>query len=135
MTTHFRFTIELKAQTCDTPTWMEYRETFARIRRLSQKIEADERMLAELYKAIFLDLLFGDYYSEILRSSLNPKSEDELILPAAFLLEPEDAAFFEQLLKNRQKGETEVDRDSLMNLFYSQFGNPEVIEVRFEAAG
>lgn len=133
MTTHFRFIIELETKTGDSPAWLEYRETFAKIQRLSQQIAADKEMVKELYKAAFLELLFGDYYSETLHSKLNPKSEEELILPAALSLESGDTEFFEQLLRNRHENKEKVDKDSLMNLFYSQFGNPEIIDVRFEA--
>jgi hypothetical protein len=88
-------------------------------------------VLIELYKVIFFDLLFGDHYSNEIRQRTNLKSEVELLIPVAQKMAPQDSEFFTWLLKEQEE-DTGIDKDNVLNLFYSQFGNPEFVEVRFE---
>jgi hypothetical protein len=39
---------------------------------------------------------------------------------------------FARLLSEGEKEDLEVDKDNVLNLFYSQFGKPQIVEVRFE---
>jgi hypothetical protein len=132
MTKYFRFTIELKAQVQGNPGGIGTLENIERTQRLVQQITADEKALLEVYKAEFLNLLLGDGYSEDLRNALKLRTEAELILPAAQGLSPQDSEFFTQLLTEPAKEGAKVDKDNVMNLFYSQFGTPDIKAVNFE---
>lgn len=132
MTKKFRFTVELKAQILDSPKDVGQGETFERVRRLAQKISADEKALVETSKVIFFDLLFGDYYSDEIRRKTKPKTEKELILPVAENMTPQDKAFFIRLFSEEAKEDLKLDKDNILNLFYSQFGNPKIVDVSLE---
>jgi hypothetical protein len=132
MTKYFRFTVELKANIHDSPKGVGSREEFDRIRRLAQRIAANDETLIEVYKITFFDLLFGDYYTEKINRKINPKTEEELILPVANKMDPQDSAFFKESFSQFPKEDSNVDRDNVLNLFYSQFGKPNIVEVRFE---
>lgn len=134
MTEFFRFTIELKAQIHDAPMGVGQREVFERVRRLAQRIAQDKQMLTEVYKITFLDLLIGDYYSEMLHRKLMLKKEGEIILPLSTALEPEDASFFTKLFTEPIKEDSGETRDNAMNLLFSQFGNLVITDARLEYA-
>lgn len=78
------------------------------------------------------DLLFGDYYSDEINKRIKPKPEKEFMLPVAEKMDPQDSAFFAEYFSQVLKEDSNVDRDNVLNLFYSQFGKPEIVEVRFE---
>jgi hypothetical protein len=132
MTKKFRFTVELKAQIRDNPRGVKSKEIFERVRRLAQKISADDKALVEMYKVIFFDLLFGDYYSDEIRRKAKPKTEKELILPVAENMTPHDKAFFIRLFSEEAKEDLKSEKDNILDLFYSQFGNPKVVDVSLE---
>ena len=127
----FRFTVELKAQVHDSPKGVGQQEIFERVRRLGQNMTDDENALLEMYKAIFFDLIFGDYYSDEIRQSTNVKSEAELLKPVAQKMASRDSEFFNRLLMMSEE-DSGIDKDNVLSLFYSQFENPEVIDVCFE---
>jgi hypothetical protein len=128
----FRFTIELKAQVHESPKGVESKEIFERVRRLAQNIAADEGMLIEMYKVIFLDLLLGDHYTEEINRRVKPKPEKELILPVASKMAPQDSEFFARLFPESAEENLRVDKDNVLNLFYSQFGHPEIVDACFK---
>lgn len=132
MTEYFRFTVELKAKVNDSPGGDEHREMSSRVQRLVNNIAADRQRLTEVYKVIFLDLLLGDYYGDILKQKLSTKTEEELILPAAKELDPQDSAFFESILSGTASDNQKAGKDNLLNMFYKQFGNPKIVDVRLE---
>ncbi len=132
MTNKFRFTVELKAQVHDSPKGVGQEETIEKVQRLAKNIAADEKALIELYKVIFYDLLFGDYYSDEIRRKTKQKTEKELILPVANKMAPQDKAFFARLFPESAEEDLKVNKDNVLNLFYSQFGNPKIVEVCFE---
>lgn len=132
MTKHFRFTVELKANIHDSPKGVGSREEFGRIRRLAQRIAANDETLIEVYKITFFDLLFGDYYTNKINRKIKPKPEEEFILPVAEKMDSQDSAFFTEFFSLAPKDDPNVDRDNVLNLFYSQFGKPKIVEVRFE---
>jgi hypothetical protein len=134
MTKNFRFTVEIKAQVHDSPKGVESKEIFERVRQLAQNIAADEGMLIEIYKIIFLDLLLGDHYTEEINRRIKPKPEKELIIPAASKMAPQDSEFFTQLFPGNSEEALRVDKDDVLNLFYSQFGHPKIAEVCFESS-
>lgn len=129
---NFRFTVELKANIHDKPKGPGTREEFDRIRRLAQRIAANDETLIEVYKITFFDLLFGDYYSDEIKRRITPKAEKEFMLPVAEKMGPQDSAFFEEYFSQVSKGDSNVDRDNVLNLFYSQFGKPKIVQVLFE---
>ncbi|MGD2091529.1 MAG: hypothetical protein PVH61_35480 [Candidatus Aminicenantes bacterium] len=131
-TRNFKFVVELKAQVHDSPKGAGSREEFERIQRLAQRIAANDETLIEVYKITFFDLLFGDYYSDEINKRIKPKPEKEFMLPVAEKMDPQDSAFFTEYFSQASKKELDVDRDNVLNLFYSQFGKPEIVEVRFE---
>jgi hypothetical protein len=133
MIKYFQFTVKLRAQIQDNPKGVKSKETFEKVRRLTQKIAADEGMLIEMYKVIFLDLLLGDHYTEEINQKLKPKLEKELILPVASKMAPQDSEFFTRLFPGNAEEALRVDKDDVMNLFYSQFGHPKIVEVCFES--
>lgn len=128
----FRFTVEIKAQIHDSPKGVGQGETYEKVRRLVKCIADDEKALVEMYKVIFFDLLFGDYYSDEIRLMAKPRTEKELILPVVNNLDAQDSAFFQELFIESQQKDFKVDKDNVWNLFDSQFGNPEIVRVRFE---
>jgi hypothetical protein len=132
MTKYFRFTVELKADIKDNPKGLDGQEPFAGVRRLAQKFAADKELLVEVYKVIFFDLLFGDYYSEEVLRKVNQKGEKDLILPVANQMTPQDSAFFTQFFSGSGQEDPDVNNDKIMNLFYSHFRKPKIDEVRFE---
>jgi hypothetical protein len=132
MTKHFRFTLELKANIHDKPKGVGSREEFDRIQRLARRIAANDETLIEVYKITFFDLLFGDYYSDEINLKIKPKQEEEFILPVTEKMDPQDSDFFAEYFSQVSKGDSKVDRDNVLNLFYSQFGKPEILEVRLE---
>ncbi len=132
MTKHFRFTVELKANIHESPKGVGSREEFDRIQRLAQKISANDETLIEVYKITFFDLLFGDYYSDEINRRIKPKSEKEFMLPVAEKMGPKDFAFFAEYFSQASKSDSNVDRDNVLNLFYSQFGKPKIVEVCIE---
>jgi hypothetical protein len=131
-TKSFRFVVELKANIHDSPKGVGSREQFARIRRLAQRIAANDDTLIEVYKITFFDLLFGDYYSDEINKRIKPKAEEEFILPVAEEMDPQDSAFFKEFFSQSSKEDPDAERDNVLNLFYSQFGNPKIVEVRLE---
>ena len=133
MIKYFQFTVKLRAQIQDNPKGAKSKETFEKIRRLAQNIVADEGMLVEMYKVIFLDLLLGDHYTEQINQRLKPKPEKELILPAASKMSPQDSEFFTRLFPENAEEFLRVDKDDVMNIFYNQFGHPKIVEVCFES--
>ena len=133
MTKNFRFTVELKANIHDSPKGVGNREEFDRIQRLVQRIAANDETLIEVYKITFFDLLFGDYYTDKINRKIKPKPEEEFILPVAEEMDPQDSAFFTEHFSESSKEDTNVDRDNVLNLFYSQFGKPKIVEVCFES--
>jgi hypothetical protein len=132
MIKYFQFTVKFRAQIQDNPKGAKSKDTFEKVRRLSQNIAADKEMLIEIYKVIFLDLLLGDYYTEEINRKVKPKPEKELILPAASKMSPRDSEFFTQLFPESAQEALRLDKDDVLNLFYSQFGKPKIVEVRFE---
>jgi hypothetical protein len=134
ITKNFRFTVELKADIHDSPKGVGSREEFGRIQRLAQRIAANDETLIEVYKITFFDLLFGDYYSDEINRRIKPKAEDEFILPVAEKMDPHDSTFFSEFFSQVPKKDSNIDRDNVLNLFYSQFGRPKIVEVRFESA-
>ncbi len=132
MTKNFRFTIELKANIHDSPKGVGSREELDRVQRLAQRIAANDETLIEIYKITFFDLLFGDYYSEEISRRIKPKPEKEFMLPVTEKMGPQDSAFFTEYFSQVSKDDSNVDRDNVLNLFYSQFGKPEIVEVCFE---
>jgi hypothetical protein len=132
MTKYFRFTIELKAQVQDNPKGFGILENLERTRRLARKIAADEKALLEVFKAEFLNLLLVDGYSEDLRSALKLRTEKELILSAAQELESQDSEFFTKLMAESESQDQNLDKDNVLNFFYSHFGNPDIEAVKFE---
>ena len=132
MIKYFQFTVKLRAQIQDNPKGAKSKETFEKIRRLAQNIAADEGMLIEMYKVIFLDLLLGDHYTEEINQRLKPKPEKELIIPPASKMAPQDSEFFTRLFPENVEEALRVDKDDVMNLFYSQFGHPKIVEAYFE---
>ena len=133
MIKYFKFTVRLRAQIHDNPKAAKSKETFEKVRRLAQKIAADEGMLIEMYKVIFLDLLLGDHYTEEINRRVKPKPEKELILPVASKMASQDKAFFASLFPENAEEALRVDKDEVLNLFYSQFGHPKIVEVCFES--
>lgn len=133
MTKKLRFTVELKAQVHDSPKEVGQGESYERACRLAQCIAADEKSLLEMYKVVFFDLLFGDFYNDELRIKSKAKTEGELILPVSFKMQSQDSSFFTQLFSESQKDDGNEDRDNVLNLIYSQFGNPEITKVIFES--
>jgi hypothetical protein len=133
MIKYFQFTVKLRAQIQDNPKGAKSKETFEKVRRLAQNIAADEGMLIEMYKVIFLDLLLGDHYTEGINRRIKPKPEKELIIPAASKMAPQDSEFFTRLFPENAEENLRVDKDDIMNLFYSQFGHPKIVEVCFES--
>lgn len=129
---NFRFTVELKADIHDSPKSVGSREEFDRVKSLAQRIAENDEMLIEVYKITFFDLLFGDYYSDEINRRIKPKTEKEFMLPVAEEMDPHDSAFFTEYFSQVPKGDSNVDRDNVLNLFYSQFGKPKIVEVRFE---
>ncbi len=132
MTKRFRFTVEIKAQIHDSPKGVGQGETYEKVRWLAKSIADDEKALVEMYKVIFFDLLFGDYYSDDILIKTKPKTEKELILQVVNNLDAQDSAFFQELFIESQQKDFKVDKDNVLNLFDSQFGNPEIVKVRFE---
>lgn len=132
MTKHFRFTLELKANIHDSPKGPGTREEFDRVQRLARRVSENDETLIEVYKITFFDLLFGDYYSDEINRRINPKAEKEFMLPVAEEMDPGDSAFFTEYFSQVSKGDSKVDRDNMLNLFYSQFEKPEIVEVQFE---
>ena len=132
MIKYFQFTVKLRAQIQDNPKGAKSKETFEKVRRLSQNIAADKEMLIEIYKVIFLDLLLGDYYTEEINQKVKPKPEKELIIPASKKMAPRDSEFFTRLFPGNSEEALRLDKDDVLNLFYSQFGKPKIVEVRFE---
>jgi hypothetical protein len=133
MIKYFQFTVKLRAQIHDNPKGAKSKETFEKVRRLAQNIAADEGMLIEMYKVIFLDLLLGDHYTEEINRRIKPKPEKELILPVLENMTPQDKAFFASLFPESAKEALRLDKDNVLNLFYSHFGNPKILEVCFES--
>ncbi|MGD2085600.1 MAG: hypothetical protein PVH61_05375 [Candidatus Aminicenantes bacterium] len=133
MIKYFQFTVKLRAQIQDNPKGAKSKETFEKVRRLAQNIAADEGMLTEMYKVIFLDLLLGDHYTEEIDRRIKPKPEKELIIPAASKMAPQDSKFFTRLFPESAEENLRVDKDDVLNLFYSQFGHPKIVEVCFES--
>ena len=131
-TKSFRLVVELKADIHDTPKGVGSREQFARIQRLAQKIAANDETLIEVYKITFFDLLFGDYYSDEINRRIKPKAEEEFMLPVAEEMDPGDSVFFKEFFSPSSKEDPDAERDNVLNLFYSQFGKPKIVEVRFE---
>lgn len=131
-TRHLRFTVELKTIIHDMPKSVGTREEFDRIQRLAQRIAANDKTLIEVYKIIFFDLLFGDYYSDEINRRIKPKAEKEFMLSVAEKMDPGDSAFFTEYFSELPKEDPNVDRDNVLNLFYSQFGKPRIVEVCFE---
>lgn len=131
-TRNFRFTVELKANIHDKPKGPGTREEFDRIQRLAQRIAANDETLIEVYKITFFDLLFGDYYSDEINKRIKPKAEKEFMLPVAEEMGPEDSSFFAEYFSQVSEGNSNVDRDNVLNLFYSQFGKPKIVKVSFE---
>ena len=132
MIKYFQFTVRLRAQIQDNPRGVKSKETFEKVRRLAQVIAADEGMLIEMYKVIFLDLLLGDHYTEDINRRVKPKPEKELIIPAASKMAPQDSEFFTRLFPESAEENLRVDKDDVLNLFYSQFGHPKIVEACFE---
>jgi hypothetical protein len=132
MTKNFRFTVELKANIHDSPKGVGSREEFDRVRRLAQRIAANDETLIEVYKITFFDLLFGDYYSDEINRRIKPKPEEEFILPVAEKMDPQDSTFFNEFFSQPPKEDQNVDRDNVLNLFYSQFDKPKIVEARLE---
>jgi hypothetical protein len=134
MTKHFRFTLELKANIHDSPKGVGSQEEFGRVRRLAQRIAANDETLIEVYKITFFDLLFGDYYTDKINRKIKPKTEEEeeFILPVAEKMDSQDSAFFTEFFSESSKENPNIDRDNVLNLFYSQFDKPKIVEVRFE---
>jgi len=131
-TKSFRFVVELKANIHDKPKGPGTREELDKIQRLAQRIAVNDETLIEVYKITFFDLLFGDYYTDKINKTIQPKQEEEFILPVAEKMDPGDSAFFNEYFSQVSKEDSKVDRDNVLNLFYSQFGKPEIVEVRFE---
>jgi hypothetical protein len=132
MTKHFRFTVELKANINDSPKDVEGQEPLNRVRRLAKKFAADGELLTEVYKVVFFDLLFGDYYSEEVLRRVKQKAEMDLILPVANQMAPQDSAFFTEFFSASGQEDPEVDRDDVLNLFYSHFRKPQIAHIDFE---
>ncbi|MGD2090958.1 MAG: hypothetical protein PVH61_32590 [Candidatus Aminicenantes bacterium] len=135
MTKNFRFTVELKANIHDKPKGPGTREEFDRIQRLARRIAENDETLIEVYKITFFDLLFGDYYTDKINREIRPKQEKEFMLPVAEQMDPGDSAFFTEYFSQVSKVDSKVDRDNVLNLFYSQFGKPEIVQIRFECLG
>lgn len=76
--------------------------------------------------------MFGDYYTDKINREIKPKQEEEFMLPVAEKMDPQDSAFFAEYFSQVSKKDSNVDRDNVLNLFYSQFGKPEIVEVRFD---
>ena len=131
-TKNFRFVVELKANIHDSPKGVGNRVEFDRVRRLAQRIAAHDETLIEVYKITFLDLLFGDYYSDEINRRIKPKKEEEFMLPVAEKMNPQDSTFFKDFFSPVPEEDSNVDRDNVLNLFYSQFGKPKIVEVRLE---
>jgi hypothetical protein len=131
-TKKIRFIVELKANIHDSPKGVGSREEFDRVRCLAQRIAAKDETLIEVYKITFFDLLFGDYYSDEINKRIKPKTDEDIMLPAAEEMNPQDSAFFTEFFAQSPKEDPNVDRDNVLNLFYSQFGKPKIVEVRFE---
>ena len=132
MIKYFQFTVKLRAQIHDTPRGTKSKETFEKVRRLVHSIAASGEMLTDVYKVIFFDLLFGDYYSDEIRWKTKQKTEKELIMSIVENMAPQDKAFFAQLFPESTEDALRVDKDNVMNVFYSQFGNPKIAGVSFE---
>jgi len=99
---------------------------------MAQRIAARDETLIEVYKITFFDLLFGDYYSDEINKRIKPKAEEEFMLPVAEKMAPQDSAFFKEFFSQSSKEDPDAERDNVMNLFYSQFGKPKIVEVCFE---
>ena len=125
------FTVELKARVHDRPQGVEQRDIFERVQRLGQNIANDEKALIEVYKAIFFDLLFADYYSDVIRRKAKTRAEKQLILPNARKLSSQDSEFFARLFSKEAEEDLRLGKDNILDLFYSQFEDPEVMEVQF----
>jgi hypothetical protein len=131
-TKHLRFIVELKVNIHESPKGVGSKEEFERIQRLGQIITTNDETLLDVYKITFFDLLFGDYYTDEINRRIKPKTEAEFILPAANKMDPQDSAFFTESFSEFPKEDSNVDRDNVLNLFYSQFGRPKIVKVRFE---
>ena len=131
-TKSFRLVVELKANIHDKPKGPGTREEFDKIQRLAQRIAANDETLIEVYKITFFDLLFGDYYSDEINRRIKPKAEEEFMLPVAEEMDPGDSVFFKEFFSPSSKEDPDAERDNVLNLFYSQFGKPKIVEVRFE---
>lgn len=132
MTEFFRFTIELKAQIHDAPRGVGQGEVFERVKRLAQRITQDKQMRTDVYKITFLDLLLADGYSDVIHQKMALKKEKDIILPASTGLESQDATFFKELFSESLQENLGETKDNALNLLFSQFGNPVIIDVRFE---
>ncbi len=135
MTKHFRFIIELRTEINDSPQGVvEHPETLDRVHRLALGIATDNQKLKEVLGLSILDLLVGDHYTDELRSKLNLKNEKQIILSAADALEAGDSEFFTEVFSESPKETLLETQDNVVNLFFSQFGNPVIIAVRLEEA-
>ncbi len=129
MEERFRFVIEFKARVYKDPRGVESPEILARVRRLGEKVMEDNGRVLEVFKLIVTDLLLGDYYSSVLKLKLREKNEAQIILPVLPEMSPEDAEFFKALFTEPLKEEYREAKDNALNLFFSQFENPEIVKV------
>ncbi len=133
MTKHFRVSFLLKTTIGEASNRVELADTFERVRQLVLNIAGNETALIEVYKVLFFDLLNSDFYTDKIRGQMRFKPEPDLILPTVKKMKPSDLAFFSTLLSEPPKEEFRLITDNVMNLFYSQFGCPEIEEIRFES--
>lgn len=132
MTVKLRFSIEMKASVQDTQSKGVNRELGERLRQLAQKVAADKEKMTEVYKITFLDLLLGDFYSDILRRKLKLKKEKAIILPVATEMNQKDSAFFKSLFEEPLDESLSTTRDITINHLFGQFKNPTITDVHFE---
>ncbi len=135
MTKHFRFIIELRTEINDSPRGVvEHPETLERVHRLALGIATDNQKLKEVLGLSILDLLVGDHYTDTLRTKMKLKKEKQIILSAADELEAGDSEFFTEVFSDSPKATLLETQDNVVNLFFSQFGNPVILDVRLEDA-
>lgn len=132
MTVKLWFSIEMEASVKDSQSKGVNRELGERVRRLAQQVAADKEKMVEVYKITFLDLLLGDYYSDILRRKLRLKREKDIILPLAAEMDQTDSTFFHSLFEEPLDESISKAKNKTLNQLFSQFKNPTITDVHFK---
>ncbi len=121
------------------------------VNRLALHIATDEKELMDWMEFNITELLGDDFYTGILYEKLKIRCEDEIIRSAIEGMGPEASASLIGLFSREEKtaGTTEntgeqagmnkkelkasaQKKDSAMNLLYSYFENPRIVDATFE---